>query len=230
MSITFYKSDCLEKLKQLPDKSINFIYINPPFGTTQNWWDEKLNWKLIFQEYFRLLKEDGMLAIHCSIPFNYELIRTAPKPPSYSWYWKKESPTCALLANHQPLRNTEEILIWKNKKNTYYRQPIGNEKRMREYNPDGNTYYGKTEAKTKTITGKTRTHLLEMKRNIKGFATRPDEMVELMIKSYTKEGDSILDSFCYKGLTGRIAKQLNRKWIGIDKFHFPEEILCPGCR
>ena len=227
MSCCFYKGDVFQNLKRIPDKSIHLLYINPPFGTTQNYWDEKLDWPKLFQEYFRVLRPEGMLVIHCSIPFNYELIRAAPKPPSYSWYWKKESYTAPLLSRVQPRRQVEEILVWKNKTNTYYPQPVGTEVRPTTYMTK-NDYYGPT---TKTASGtrigKTRSHLLEMRRNIDGYATRPDEMVELIISSYTKPGDTILDTFCYKGLTGVIAKRMNRKWIGIDKYFFPDKIIQP---
>jgi DNA modification methylase len=218
----FYHGDTLATLKsQIRDKSINLIYVNPPFGTTKNYWDEKQDWPSLFKECFRCLKDDGMLVIHCSIPFNYELIRAAPKPPSYSWYWKKDSPTCPLIANHQPLRNTEEILVWKNKKNTYYRQQIGDEERKSTYMTKTGYYGQNVKDKATIIKGKTRTHLLEMKRNISGFSTRPDEMLDLFIKSYSKEGDTVLDMFCYKGVSSKVCEQ--RKWIGIDKYFYPEQ-------
>lgn len=219
--MNFYRGDTLQTLRsQIKDKSINLIYINPPFGTTRNVWDEKQDWGELFDEFFRVLKDDGMLVIHCSIPFNYELIRAAPKPPAYSWYWKKEGSTCPLLANHQPLRCVEEILVWKKKKNTYYRQQIGTELRVSK-TMDATSYVGNVEKSKKTVMiGKTRTHLLDMKRNIQGFSTRPDDMVQLMIDSYTKPGDTVLDCFCYKGLTSKFCRE--RRWIGMDKNFYPE--------
>lgn len=222
MSKVFYRGDTLATLRsQIKDKSINLIYVNPPFGTTKNYWDEKQDWPSLFKECFRCLKDDGMLVIHCSIPFNYELIRAAPKPPSYSWYWKKELPTCPLIANQQPLRNTEEILVWKKKKNTYYRQQIGNEERPSAYMTKNDYYMKNVSDKSTVIKGKTRTHMLEMKRNISGFSTRPDEMLDLFIKSYSKEGDTVLDMFCYKGVSSKFC--VGRKWIGIDKYFYPEQ-------
>jgi len=216
----FYRGDVFDVLKkQIPDKSVHLIYIDPPFGTTRNFWDEKLDWSYLFKEMFRVLKDDGMIVIHCSIPFNYELIRSAPKPPSHSWYWLKDSPTCPLIANVQPLRQVEEILVWKKKKSTYYRQQIGTEERRSAF-MTLNNYYGTNVTQKKTyIKGKTRTHFLQMKRNISGFATRPDEMVKLMIDSYSKEGDTILDLFCYNGISYK--NKGNRRWIGIDKYFYP---------
>jgi len=217
----FYKGDTLHTLKtQIKSKSIDLIYVNPPFGTTNNYWDESQDWPKIFAECFRILSDTGMLVIHCSVPFNYELIRAAPKPPSYSWYWKKDSPTCPLIANQQPLRIVEEILVWKKKKNTYYRQQIGDETRPSTYMTKTDYYGGNVKSKATTIKGKTRTHFLDMKRNIKGFSTRPDEMIDLFIKSYSKPGDTILDMFCYKGVSAKFCD--DRKWIGIDKYFFPD--------
>jgi site-specific DNA-methyltransferase (adenine-specific) len=220
---TFYKGDTLQTLKtKIQDKSVNFLYIDPPFGTTRNYWDEKQDWPALFKEFFRALKDDGMLVIHCSVPFNYELIRAAPTPPLYSWYWNKKGVTCPLIANVQPLRCMEEILVWKKNKTTYYRQQIGDEERVSTY-MTLNNYYGKNVKQTKTIIkGKTRTHLIEMSRDVSGFSTRPKELVKLMIDSYTKEGDTILDCFCYQALS--YTQSEGRKWIGIDK-HFVPSVL-----
>ena len=209
-------------LKKQPTASVDLIYSDPPFGTTQQEWDTKQQWSLIFKEYFRILKDTGMLVMHCSIPFNYELIRAAPKPPLYSWYWKKGgSPTGYLSSNHQPLREMEEILVWKKKKTVYFRQQIGEEERV-TYTACPSDYcrpVGPREKKN--IKGKTRTHFLELRRDVSGYATRPREMVELIIKSYSKEGDLILDPYCYNGLTGKVAKELGRHWRGFDLFFLP---------
>jgi len=220
----FYRGDVFACIAKIPDKSVNLVYCDPPFGTTKNYWDEKINWSLLFVEIFRVLKDDGMCVIHCSIPFNYELIRAAPKPPSYSWYWRKlGSPTGYLSANHQPLRCMEEILIWRKKTSKYYRQQIGDQERDSAW-ATPSSYYGTVQERKKTkLKGKTRTHYLDMKRDLKGFATRPYEMVKLMIDSYSKEGDTVLDLFCYDGLSYTACK--GRRWIGFDKYHTPKLFL-----
>lgn len=231
MSCCFYQGDCLTQLRKLADKSADFIYMDPPFGTTQNYWDDKLNWKLLFAEFYRVLKPDGVIAIHCSVPFNYTLIREAPKPPNYSWYWKKEHTTTPLIAKTQPLRNTEEILIWTNKKTRYYPQRNGSEI-LSYISGGGNSasaqYCGATTQQTKkSVVGRLQTHHLEYKRKIERFSTRPDELVELMIRSYTKEGDTIIDPTCFHGMSGVIAKRMGRKWIGIDLYHLPSKLITP---
>lgn len=218
---TFYRGDTLQTLKtKIASKSVNLIYIDPPFGTTRQPWDEKQDWSALFEQFFRVLKDDGMIVIHCSIPFSYELIRSAPQAPLYSWYWNKKGVTCPLIANKQPLRCMEEILVWKKRKTTYYRQQIGDEVRPSTYMTK-NGYYGKNVKQEKTVLkGKTRTHLIELSRDVSGFSTRPAELVKLMIDSYTKQGDVILDCFCYKGLS--YTQSAGRKWIGIDKYFVPD--------
>ena len=216
----FHRGDIYDVLPRIPSKSVNLIYCDPPFGTTKQPWDETLNWKTLFDEFFRILTADGTIVIHCSIPFNYKLIKEAPKPPSYTWYWKKENSTCPLLANKQPLRIVEEILVWKNKKTTYYRQQIGETPRQSSY-MKVNDYYGKNIVQKKTIIkGQTRTSFLDIKRDLNGFSTRPAEIVKLMIDSYSKKDDTVLDCFCYKGLS--YLHRGERRWIGIDKYFFPE--------
>ena len=220
----FYKGDVFYILKKhIQDKSINLIYIDPPFGTTENYWDEELDWVALFKEMFRVLKDDGMIVIHCSVPFNYTLIRSAPRPPNYSWYWKKESPTCPLIANQQPMRIVEEILVWRKKRNTYYRQQIGTEEHKSKWATKSTYFQDNITSKKTIIKGKTRTHFLDSPRNLDGFSTRPDDIVDLMINSYSKPGDTILDLFCYKGLT--YLHRANRKWIGIDKYFFPAVVV-----
>jgi site-specific DNA-methyltransferase (adenine-specific) len=229
MSASVYIGDNLQIISNsIPDKSISFIYFNPPFGITKQEWDEKLNWKKLFAEFFRVLKDDGVIAIHCSVPFNYTLIREAPKPPTYSWYWKKEAHTVPMIAKIQPLRNTEEILIWNNKKPRYFPQKNGTEitKQGEKTQKNDVSYYGKHYLPRKTYVGKYQTHHIDMPRLIDGFSTRPLELIKLMINSYTQEGDTILDPTCYEGLCGKIAKDMNRKYIGIDKYFFPKKLLC----
>ena len=226
---TFYKADCLTHMKTMADKSIDFIYFNPPFATTFQPWDEKLPWEEIFQQCFRILKTRGTLAIHCSVPFNYTLIRLAPRAPNYSWYWDKKATTNPLLAKKQPLRCVEEILVWTTKKTKYNPQRIGTEKRIINHKTSGKTGYVMQNTlvpqEPKEVIGRYQTHLISMSRELRGFATRPEAMIELFIKSYTDENDIVFDPTCYKGLSGRIAIKLKRRWIGVDKNYFPEELI-----
>jgi DNA modification methylase len=121
----------------------------------------------------------------------------------------------------------EEILVWKNKKNTYYPQRVGD--MIRKVKSSGVTdYVGRnrlSETEEQTVTGYYQRHLIRMKSVVDGYSTRPEALIELMINSYTVAGDTILDPTCYRGITGRVGKRMGRRWIGIDKYFFADYIL-----
>ena len=213
-------------MRQTVSQSLDFIYFDPPFATTGNWWDEEMDWPAIFAECFRILKPTGTLAIHCSIPFNYTLIRAAPRAPSYSWYWKKNIKTNFLNVKKQPLRQVEEILVWKMPRARYYPQTTPVAPHSKASGGPSSYFSGSQPTRRpKLITEAQQSHLLEFPILLKSYSTRPLELIELMIKSYTQEGDLIYDPTCFHGVSGRVARSLGRRWIGTDKYHFPTELL-----
>jgi DNA modification methylase len=218
----FYKGDAVEQMKKLPAASVDLIYIDPPFGTTQAWWDSKINWKAWFTEAYRLLKPTGNIVIHCSQPFTYTLIREAPYAPHYHWIWNKVNTTLPFVAKIQPLRCCEEILVFKGRGKgvSYYPQRVGTEERT--FRSQGRSlYYGAvSEQPLQTVKGRYQTHYISMKKSVDGFATRPPDLIRLMINSYSKPSDTILDTFCYNGES--FASCSDRRWIGIDKYHVPK--------
>lgn len=224
--MTHYKGDAIEIMKGLETASVDLIYTNPPFnGATRNTWDKKIDWALFFKEARRLLKPTGNIVLHCAVPFNYTLIREAPSPPSYSWYWKKENVTCPFLAKTQPLRIVEEILVWRGERGQYFPQRVGTEERT--YRASGkSSYYGAvSEQEPQTVQGKYQTHYLEMAREIDGFSTRPRDMIRLLYNAYSKEGDTVLDPFCNNALSAICCP--GRHWIGIDLLHEPTYLPAP---
>lgn len=222
--MTFYKGDAIHIMKTLEDQSIDLIYINPPFnGATKNKWDSVIDWVEWFHQADRLLKPTGNIVIHCSIPFNYTLIRSAPRPPSYSWYWKKENTTLPFIAKIQPMRCVEEILVWRGPKGQFFPQRIGTEKRILHNNGKSSYYGSVTPQKPQEVIGKYQSHYLEMAREIHGFSTRPKKMIELMYNCYSKDGDIVLDCFCNDGFSSQCCK--GRQWIGIDLFHEPTRLI-----
>lgn len=202
--------------KHCADNSIDLIYFNPPFGTTEQKWDRPLKWDDLFREMERILKPDGNIVIHSSIPFTYDLIRI--RKPKYHWIWDKINTGTPFLAKKQPMRNTEEILVYYKPKYTgkYFPQMEGDEERVVR---GGKTKYwgGRTQTGYSSIVrGKYPKHLITFKRKVDGLSTRPPELIEYIIKTYTNEDDVILDLTAYKGLTGKVAKKINRKYIGVD--------------
>tara|TARA_R110002051_G_C8680379_1_gene491694 strand:- start:242 stop:922 length:681 start_codon:yes stop_codon:yes gene_type:complete len=213
------EGDIHEKIIKLETNSVDLIYTNPPYNTTENKWDKKLDWKLLFKEMWRVLKPNGKIILHSSIPFTYDLIQV--EKPKYHYIWIKEHPTNFFHAKKQPLRQEEEILVYYKKQGTYNPQMIG-EKFYKKTKCGKSNYYGSRgenkiyETEEEGHYGKYPNNILNYARHIRGFSTRPNELVDYFIKTYSNEEETILDITCYNYLTGHRAKKLNRNYIGID--------------
>lgn len=212
------KGDIHEEILKIETNSINLIYTNPPFFITKNEWDKKLQWGFLFKEMWRVLKPNGKIILHCSIPFTYDLIKV--EKPKYHYIWVKDRPTNFFHAKNQPLRQEEEVLVYYKKLGIYNPQMIGNEF-IKKTSAGKSKYYGsrgenKTTNKNDGHFGKYPNNILYYPRHIRGFSTRSNDLVDYFIKTYSNEEDTILDITCYNYLTGHRAVKLNRKYIGID--------------
>jgi DNA modification methylase len=218
----FVKGDIHTVIKDIESGSVDLIYTNPPFGTTCAIWDKPLNWHQLFPEMWRVLKPNGSIVLHASMPFSYDLIRV--EKPKYHYSWIKDNATCFMLAKRQPLRKHEEVLVWYKRQPVYNPQMVGD-----EWHPEGRRkggqYYGsrlkgKDEAgedwKQRGHKGRYPTTILDYKRAIKGDSTRPEELVDYFIKTYSNEGEKVLDLTCYNGLTGKRCVALGRRYLGVD--------------
>jgi len=217
MTTTYIKGDVHDVIKTIPDNYFNFIYFNPPFGTTNQKWDKPLDWKNLFPQLWRILKDDGVIAIHTGMPFTYDLI--AIEKPKYHYTWQKNNPTGFFNAKKQPLRDTEEILIYYKNKHTYNPQMIGDKKmtnnRQNKYEAG---YYGNQKPNKSNHIGKyPRTYIGSFKRLLKkGGKSIQDDIIKKMINTYSNPNDYILDCTHHNQIVGNIAKELNRNYTGID--------------
>lgn len=210
-------SDNLAYCRTCEDNSIDLIYFNPPFGTTEQEWDRPLQWEELFVEMDRILKPTGNIVIHGSIPFTYDLIRI--KKPKYHWVWDKGTTGSPFLAKKQPMRNTEEILVYNKtgKTGRYYPQMEGDKERTVRDSCPTKYWGGRSKGVyTAVIKGKYPKHLISFRRKVKGLSTRPEDLIEYIIKTYTQEGELVLDLTCYKGITGEVCDKIGRKYIGVD--------------
>ena len=224
MDIKFIEEDIHLAIKSIPDNTFNLIYTSPPYGITEAKWDNALNWEELFPEMWRVLKPDGIIALHSSMPFTYELLKY--ETPKYHYTWKKNNSTGFFQAKLQPLRDIEEIFIYYKNRGTYNPQMIGN-----KFYPKRNVkhagkqkYFGtrnnieKSEvSKTEGHTGKYPTTFLEYKVRRDGTGiTRTDDMMDYFIKTYSNEGDYVLDMTCHNNYTGNRCNELKRNFLGID--------------
>jgi len=216
----YIKGDIHEVIKTIEDASIDCIYTNPPFGTTHAEWDKSLNWSVLWEDIWRVLKPNGVAVLHCAMPFTYDLIRESPVNPKYHYCWVKENSTCFFNAKKQPLRQHEEILVFYKRQPTYNPQMRGNEVRKAHSHKQESDYYNKDsrtyDPESYTHVGRYPTTFLNYKRQLRGGKTVPDEMIEFFIKTYTNENDSVLDMTCYSDVVGNVVVGLNRRYTGVD--------------
>jgi len=222
-----YNDDCLKVLPTIPDKSVDLILTDPPYGTTQCKWDSIIPFEPMWKELKRVVKDNGCIALFGIEPFSSYLRTSNIEFFKYDWIWQKQQGTNPLSVNYMPLRDYEIISIFYKKKPTYkpqitFRKPYKSYKSINKKigevynsinsqhrnNPDGSRFpkmvlYFKTE---------------------RGYhpTQKPITLLEYLIKTYTNENDKVLDFTMGSGSTGVACKNINRKFIGIelDKNYF----------
>ena len=215
--IKYITGDIHNVIKELKDNSIDFLYTNPPFGITKAKWDIPLDWDNLWIDIWRVMKPKGIVAIHCSMPFTYTLIKS--QTPKYHYSIKKSNSTGFIFAKKQPLRNNEEVLIYYKKSGTYNPQMIGDKERHipKQNKKNGEGYYGELKAtEAKTYKGYYPTTTLENKLTRRKGKTISDDIITYFIKTYSNEGDTILDMCCHNKVVGNLTNSLNRNYIGVD--------------
>jgi site-specific DNA-methyltransferase (adenine-specific) len=230
-----YLGDCLELMpKHVEDKSIDMIFCDLPYGTTQNKWDSIIPLDRLWSEYERVIKDNGVIVLTAAQPFTSALVMSNPKLFKYEWIWQKTKCSGHLNAKKMPLRQHESVLIFYKKLPAYNPQGLidGDFNNSRPAQGSGIVKnYGK-ERYTKQISKKG-----NYPKTIQEFANpsgaghlhptmKPLALIEYMIKTYTNEGDLILDNTCGSGTTGLGAKNLNRNYIMMEQDPKYYEIAC----
>jgi len=220
MSSKYILGDIHNKIKDFKDNSIDLIYTNPPYATTSQKWDKPLKWDELFIEMWRVLKPNGTIILHSAIPFSYELYKY--ETPKYNYIWKKNNPTGFFHAKYQPLRDIEEINIYYKKRGTYNPQMIEGKPQPQKICHSSSEYYGQRKPKQferckNQIGLYPRTYLGKYSRVLKkGGKSVPEKIIIQMIKTYSNEGDLILDMTHHNEYVGDIAISLKRNYIGVD--------------
>jgi len=219
MSSKYYIGDCEELIKELSGNSVDMIYTNFPFATTANTWDKNINFKELFPEMYRVTKPTGNIVLHAAIPFTYRLIEI--ERPSYNWVWEKGRPTGHLNAKKEPLRNLEEILIYKTTPAAKYNPQMRGSQlyKSKRTNPAGSNYLQKQKSYESEHRGKYPTTFLGKYSYVSQKQTPksiPRELTIEMLRTYSDVGDTILDLTCCSRENGDIAIELERNYIGID--------------
>jgi len=222
MKQELWHGDCLELMKNIPDKSVDFVFIDPPFGLTAPKWDSIVSFDSLWSEFNRIGKNGYITAIFGCQPFTTKVISSNINNFKYCWYWNKNQGTNFFHAKRMPIRKVEEISIFGGR--LYYPQiseghvPTNSAKGC----SNGKTYHGKN---IRNYTGGKTTRFPDNILNFKCVdnysrahsSQKPVELLEYLIKTYTKEQDVVLDCFAGSGSTLIAARNLNRQFIGIEK-------------
>ena len=217
-----HQGDCLELMKSIPDGSIDMILCDLPYGTTECKWDSIIPLDKLWDQYMRIIKENGVVVLTSAQPFTTKLIESNIKHYKYNWYWVKNIVTGFCFAKYQPMRKVEDICV-------FY-------KKMPKYNPQGLVAIENPKPKVRkkmerndwiyrdTLNGEFTPQWTNYPNNVlefkseRGYHTtqKPVSLLEYLIRTYTDEGMVVLDNCMGSGTTGVACVNTNRRFIGME--------------
>lgn len=225
--IELWQGDCLKLMKDIPDRSVDMILCDLPYGTTQCKWDSIIPLEPLWEQYNRIIKDHGAILLFAQTPFDKVLGASNIAMLRYEWIWEKTQATGHLNAKKMPMKAHENILVFYKKLPTYHPQMTEGHAPIHSYtkyiSTQNNTeIYGKM---SKELSGGGET--TRYPRSVLTFASdkqtchlhdtqKPLALCEYMVKTYSNEGDLILDNCMGSGTSGVAAKNLGRKFIGIE--------------
>lgn len=211
--------DCLELMQDIPEKSIDMILCDLPYGSTACKWDSVIAFEPLWKQYNRVIKANGAIVLFSAQPFTTKLIHSNLKKFRYCWYWKKHNATGGVLARCQPMRCIEDICVFYDKMPTYNPQGIKKLDSPVLVTPKKNNILNKKKNPSlQTHTGYPK-HLLEFKGVTDGRkhpTQKPVPLLEYLIRTYTNKGDTVLDNCMGSGSTGVACANTDRDFIGIE--------------
>lgn len=238
--IDLRKGDCLEVMKTIESNSIDAIITDPPYGTTACKWDSVIDFDLMWEQLNRIIKPNGAIVLFGSEPFSSALRMSNIKNYKYDWVWNKSNPANINCGNFQPMKYHEIISVFYSKKGTFNKQMIERskegiktiknvKKNKTSFKPtfkDLNSKDSKTEYSSERYDTKLKnpSSLIyfnsvrpKSKEKVKHPTQKPVPLMEYLIKTYTNEGETVLDFTMGSGSTGVATKNLNRNFVGIEQ-------------
>ena len=214
--------DCLDLMGDIPDGSVDMVMADPPYGTTACKWDSVIPFEPMWEQLKRIIKPNGAIVLFGSEPFSSALRMSNIKMYKYDWKWDKITAKGHLVAKIRPMQQTEDIVIFGKGKINYFpimtkrnKETTNKEtKRTEIMGGENKGFVGKyTHKYPKTIL----TFSSDKQRHNLHPTQKPVELIEYLIKTYTNEGETVLDFCMGSGTTGVACFNFNRKFIGIEK-------------
>lgn len=225
-SITLYLGDCLVAMKSIADQSIDLILCDLPYGTTYCKWDAVIPFDDLWDHYKRIITPNGAIVLTACQPFSSALVMSNPKMFRCEWIWDKKNPTNFANANRQPLKQHESVLVFGKGQTTYNPQKVpgkpnhiqgkrGRDRTAETMNADP------SHAKDDLSGMKFPKTIIEFPKHSSQCGLHPTQkpvaLMEYLIKTYSNEGDLVLDNCMGSGTTGVACQNLSRRFIGIEK-------------
>lgn len=227
-----FRDDCLKIMPKLPEKRIHLILCDLPYGTTDCAWDTIIPFAPMWEQYRRLAKERAAIVLTASQPFTAKLVSSNMKQFRYCWVWEKTKPTGFQHAKNHPLKSHEDIAVFGIKSVLYYPQGLRridrSVKASNSKNPDilerGNL---RTTDYVQEFTN--------YPKSILRYATdadrihptqKPVALMNYLVRTYTKEGQRVLDNCMGSGTTGVACVETNRSFVGIEQNKEYFDICC----
>ena len=219
-----YLGDCLEVMKDIPDGSVDAIITDPPYGTTDCKWDSVIPFEPMWEQLKRIIKPKGAIVLFGSQPFTSALVMSNPKAFKYSAVWDKVNAASGLHAKIQPLRSHEDLLVFGYGRLSYRPQMEPAKARTDKPRsiPNGDAFSGKTSERVYNNGGfkypKTIWRFSNANQRGKAHPTqKPVALLEYLVRTYTNEGETVLDFTIGSGTTAVAAINTGRNFIGIEK-------------
>ena len=220
--IELIQGDCLELMKDIPDKSIDMILCDLPYGTTACKWDVVIPFEPLWEQYERIIKDNGAIVLTASQPFTSLLVTSNIKNFKYEWIWDKVKPSGFQAAKYRPMMRQEDVLVFGKGRINY--NPIMTRrekvKTSRVYSSSASNPLKNNDCKNRTYTHKYPQSILTFSNAVQKGKIHPTQkpvpLFEYLIKTYTNEGDLVLDNCMGSGTTAIACINTNRNFIGFE--------------
>ena len=218
---TLIRGDCLDKMQQIPDNSVDMVLVDLPYGTTANKWDSVIDFKAMWAQLRRIAKKNAAMVFFSAQPFTTDLIASNKNQFRYDLVWQKPQATGFLNSGKMPLRNHKIILVFYAARPYYCPQKTPGRPYVAKQHGASKNYGDKYKrVVTENHTGERHPvsvwHCKTDKQKLHP-TQKPVDLLERLIKSYTRPGETVLDFTMGSGSTGVAAVNTGRRFIGIER-------------